>query len=142
MRWLCGCAHQLPLIGSPVIASVSRGAGPLAEARTTPCSRTKATASAAVTHLLISPKVRQQRPRATHECSYQKSSASWSPATMATFRFAVIRFIACPRLSPSSVMKTCKPRLRTDSGRRDNASAQVNASSSASSRVQLHAKIL
>src|SRR5215831_3949648 len=48
MRWLCGCAHQLPLMAAPMIASLSRGAGPFAEARTTPCSRTKSSAWSAV----------------------------------------------------------------------------------------------
>jgi hypothetical protein len=48
ISWLFGCAHQLPLIGPPVIASAKRGAGPLAEASTTPCSRTNDLTSSAV----------------------------------------------------------------------------------------------
>src|SRR6266481_5603213 len=55
MLWLFGCAHQLPLMSSPTIASVRRGAAPLAEARTTPCCRTKANASSAVAHVVMTP---------------------------------------------------------------------------------------
>src|SRR5258706_3367012 len=55
MCWLFGCAHQLPLMSSPTIASVRRGAAPLAEARTTPCCRTKANASSAVVHAVMTP---------------------------------------------------------------------------------------
>src|ERR1019366_897472 len=56
-----GCAHQLPLIGWPAIASLRLGALALAEARTTPCSRTKASASAAVVHVFMAPNVRHER---------------------------------------------------------------------------------
>src|ERR1700747_1352876 len=55
MRRLFGCTHQLPLMASPTIASVRRGALPLAEARTTPCCRTKANASSAVTQVFMMP---------------------------------------------------------------------------------------
>src|SRR4030095_9170248 len=48
IRWLLGCAHQLPLIGSLTIASESRGTGPFADARTTPCSLMNEIASLAV----------------------------------------------------------------------------------------------
>src|SRR6266571_93859 len=42
-------------MSSPTIASVRRGAAPLAEARTTPCCRTKANASSAVAHVVMTP---------------------------------------------------------------------------------------
>src|SRR6185369_13928050 len=46
MAFAFGCDHQLPTIVSPAIASISRGAAPRAEARTTPWLSMKASALA------------------------------------------------------------------------------------------------
>ncbi len=57
----CGCAHQLPWMGPPMIASVSFGAGPVADTRTMPRSRTKANAASPVANLLMRSDIRHER---------------------------------------------------------------------------------